>query len=82
MRESSLLRLLRSELAEDVEQDAAVLVVLDLLRSVDADNCGELLRAAVCGFRFHFELAAIFEFGFQQIGEASEVVDFFTGEAE
>ena len=57
---------LRRKLAQDVLQDAAVLVVEDFLRCVDADLGLELLRLAVgCGC-LHLQRLAIGEFRVEQ----------------
>src|SRR6185437_12716547 len=65
-------RLLCCELTEYVEQDATVLVVLNLLRGIDADPGVELLDASICAFGFHLERVAIRKLRLEKICQASE----------
>src|ERR1035437_2822377 len=47
------------QLPQDVQQNAAVLVVENFLRSIDAHGCGKFLRRTTGGFRRHGQLATI-----------------------
>src|SRR6185437_12220979 len=76
------LYLLRSQLAEDVLQDAAVAEVFDFLRGVDADFCFEGFLLSVAGGGGHFDGAAGGELIGETVAEAYYVVGFFAGEAE
>ncbi len=59
-----------------------MLVVLHLLRRVDADDGLERLRATVGSFRLDCYLASAGEVGVQQCWHTLQVVDLFTGQAE
>jgi hypothetical protein len=73
---------LGGELAEDVLEDAAVLVVEDLLRGVDADGDGELDGGAGHVFGEDDERFSGGEFAVEHVFEADDVVNLFAGEGE
>ena len=69
-------------MSQYVQQDSTVLVVLDLLRRIDADLGVEFLYPAIGSFRFHFQCASIGKLRFEQIGQPGEVVHLFARETK
>src|ERR1039458_9260444 len=76
---------LGGQLAEDVGEDAAVLVVEDFLRGVDADGGGEFGGFAAVVFGEDGDDAAVGEFGIEHLAEQAGVIadgkDLFAAEA-
>src|SRR3990172_7143822 len=73
----SVPRLLR-QLAEDIREYSAMLVVLDLHRRIDAEDDGERLDAAIGGSGPHFQALA----RRQPFGHAPNVVDLLAGQPQ
>src|SRR5579872_1514603 len=76
------LPLLRCQLPQHIEQYPTVLVVLNLLRCVDAYPCFDRSLLAVRGGCNHIEHAAIGKLLLQQRGQPREVIDLFACQAK
>src|SRR5208282_470011 len=74
--------LLCRQLPQHVLQDAAVLVVLDLLRRVDADSRLEGYFFAFGGSGYHRDRPAVLEPCVEPLTEVKDVVSLLAGKAE